>query len=618
MVLDIIKGYAAIQSGRGCQSQPIAQGVNVAMTTGKATPLGTALRRYRGAFVTVITLSAIMNVLLLGGSIYMMLVYDSVLPSHSVPTLMGLLIMVAAVYAFQGLFENLRTRILNTIAARLDQDVSPRLQRAIFDVKQKGAKLPGDGLSLMRDFDQIRGFLSGPGPGALIDLPWIGFFLIVLGLLHYWLGLTAFIGAALLIGLTLFADQETRRAVEHSGQVAAYRNGIAGTALQHSELLSALGMRKQMLGRWEEVNAVYRTTQLQLSKTAGLYSGISRVSRMFLQSVILSVGALLVIDGKASGGVIFASSILAGRALAPVDAAIANWRSFAAAQLGWKRVNDLLLKAAPDFHGNTTLLPPSCELLVENLTVAPPGTQRITVNDISFRLRAGEALGIIGPSAAGKTSLGRALIGVWRPERGAVRLDGATLDQWAADSLGGYFGYLPQAVELLEGTVAENIARFEDDYASEDVIAAAQMAGVHDLIVHLPRGYEMPVGADGVELSAGQRQRIGLARALYKNPFLVLLDEPNSNLDAAGEAALAMAVEKVRARGGIVVMIAHRAPALAQVSHVLLMHNGNAQAFGLRDEVLAQIAKPTPIRPANAGKGLKTPDAAEQPAGRRI
>ncbi len=571
------------------------------MTINEArTPLGAALARYRAAFVAVAALSAVLNVLLLGSSIYMMLVYDSVLPSHSVPTLVGLLAMAAAAYVFQGLFEGLRTRILNAIAAGLDRDISPRVQRTIFEARQKGVKMPGDGLSLMRDFDQIRGFLSGPGPGTLIDLPWIVVFLIVLSLLHYWLGLTALIGAILLFGLTLVTDRLTRRAAQQSGQIAAYRNGMAEDVLRHSELLTALGMRNRLQTRWEDINAAHRTTQLQLAETVGLYSGVSKVARMFLQSVILSVGALLVIDGKASGGVIFASSILSGRALAPVDAAIANWKSLAAARIGWKRVNDLLRRASPE-EGTMMLLPaPTRQLVVENLVVAPPGTQRVTVNGVSFRLHAGDALAIVGPSAAGKTSLGRALVDIWRPMRGSVRLDGATLDQWPADTLGEHLGYLPQAVELLEGTVADNIARFEPEYSSEAVIAAARAADVHHLIVQLPEGYQTLIGAAGAELSAGQRQRIGLARALYKDPFLVLLDEPNSNLDAEGEAALGRAVAGVRKRGGIVVLIAHRPAALTQVSHVLLIRNGRAEAFGPRDDVLARIAKPArPIRAAN-------------------
>lgn len=325
---------------------------------------------------------------------------------------------------------------------------------------------------------------------------------------------------------------------------------------------------------------------------------------MLLQSVILTVGALLVIEGKASGGVIFASSILSSRALAPVDAAITNWRGFAQARLGWRRINELLTRTLSENAIVTILPPPTRELAVQSLVVAPPGTQHITAQNADFTLKAGEALGIIGPSAAGKTSLGRALIGVWRPLRGAVRLDGATLDQWEPDALGRSIGYLPQTVELLEGTVAENIARFDPESDSAAVIAAAAVAGVHDMIVQLPGGYDATVGADGSQLSAGQRQRIGLARALYKDPFLVLLDEPNSNLDTAGEAALEKAVAAIRARGGIAVVIAHRPSVLAQVSHVCFMRDSRVEAFGPRDQVMEKITtKPVPLRAPRAPGG---------------
>ena len=318
----------------------------------------------------------------------------------------------------------------------------------------------------------------------------------------------------------------------------------------------------------------------------------------------------LVIDGKASGGVIFASSILSGRALAPVDAAIANWRGFAQAKLGWRRLNEMLHRI-PDAGAISTVLPrPQSELSVQQLAVAPPGTQKITVQNADFTLKAGEALGVVGPSAAGKTSLGRALIGVWRPVRGTVRLDGATLDQWHPDSLGSFIGYLPQTVELLEGTVAENIARFDPEPDSDAVIAASQVAGVHEMVVNLAQGYDTPVGADGSQLSAGQRQRIGLARALYKDPFLVLLDEPNSNLDAAGEVALERAVASIRERGGIAILIAHRPSALAQVSHVCFMREGRIEAFGPRDEVLEKItSKPVPLRAAPRPQAASAADA---------
>ncbi len=560
--------------------------------------LGRAVARYKSAFITVALLSAMLNVLLLGGSLYMMMVYDSVLPSHSLPTLFSLLAMIVVVYVFQGFFDAARTRILSDVGVALDRELAPKVQSVIAETTLRRGLRPGDGLTPMRDLDQIRAFLAGSGPAALIDLPWILFFLAILFLLHYWLGLTALIGAAVLIGLTIVTDRRTREPIAQLTQIAALRNGTAEANVRHAEILTALGMRTRMRDRWLKVNESYLASTDQMSRTVGFLGGLSKVFRLLLQSVILTVGALLVINGKASGGVIFASSILSGRALAPVDAAIANWRGFAAARLGWARVNELL-NGTSDSGAVVTQLPrPRAELTVQSLVVAPPGTQRITVQNADFVLKAGEALGIVGASAAGKTSLGRALIGVWRPVRGAVRLDGATLDQWHPDELGSFIGYLPQTVELLDGTVAENIARFNPEPDSGAIIAAAEVAGVHDMIVRLPNGYDTPVGVDGSQLSAGQRQRIGLARALYGDPFLVLLDEPNSNLDSTGELALENAVAAIRKRGGIAILIAHRPSALAQVSHVCFMRDGRIEAFGPRDEILAKIsAKPINIRP---------------------
>lgn len=555
----------------------------------KGTELGAAIAQYRSAFLTVAGISAILNILLLGGSIYMMMVYDSVLPSHSVPTLIGLFLLIIAVYVFQGFFDAARARILADIGAALDNRMARRVQGAMSEATMRGVRLPGDGLTAMRDLDQIRSFLGGAGPAALIDLPWIIFFLGILFLLHVWLGVTALAGALVLIFITILTDRATRAPTARLSQISAYRNAAAEINLRHVEVLSALGMRTRMQDRWERINRAYLAAHNGLTRSVGLLGGGSKMFRLLLQSGILTVGALLVIDGKASGGVIFASSILSGRALAPVDQAIANWQSFASAKLGWRRLTELLGQIPADSQVALILPAPVNELAVQQLYTGPPGTGRMTVQGVDFTLKAGEALGIVGPSAAGKTSLARAIIGVWRPLRGGVRLDGAMLDQWERDTLGQYIGYLPQAVELMDGTVAENIARFEPDPASETAIAAAKAAGVHEMIVQLPRGYDTPAGAGGSELSAGQRQRIGLARALYKDPFLVLLDEPNSNLDAAGEAALEQAIASIRRRNGIALIIAHRPSALAQVSHILVMREGRMDTFGLRDEVLSRI-----------------------------
>jgi ATP-binding cassette subfamily C protein len=553
------------------------------------TELGEAVRSYKKAFGTVALLSGVLNFLLLGGSIYMMLVYDSVLPSHSLPTLFGLLLMLIAVYAFQGLFDGMRARILGDIANAFAQRLSPRVQQVIATGALTGQRAPGDGLGPMRDLEQVRSFLASGGPAAMIDLPWIVFFLGILFLLHYWLGVTALVGAIILMIVTLQTNRLTREPTSQLALISAHRNNIAETHLRHAELIHVLGMRARMDARWQAVDQLYLAAQDKTARAVQSMGGVSKIFRLFLQSLILTIGALLVINGKASAGVIFASSILSGRALAPVDQAIANWRGFIGARLGWRRLEETLARI-PAVPAPTIILPsPGSALQVQQLFVAPPGSGRLVVQGVDFVLEAGTGLGIVGPSAAGKSSLGKAIIGAWRPARGTVRLDGAAIDQWAPDALGRSIGFLPQSVELLDGTIAENIARFDPDRTSEDVIAAAKAANVHDMIVRLPLGYETPVGIDGGSLSAGQRQRIGLARALYKDPFLVVLDEPNSNLDAEGEAALTAAIGAVRARNAICIVIAHRPSALANVSRILVLNDGRMDAFGPRDEILEKI-----------------------------
>lgn len=554
------------------------------------------IRRYRNAFLAVAGLSAVLNILVLGGSLYMMLIYDSVLPSHSLPTLAGLLVLLIGVYGFQGVFDGLRSRILADVAGAFDRALSPRVQRAMTDRARMGGQTKGDGLGPMRDLESVRTFLSGPGPTTLIDIPWLVFFFSILLLLHVWLGVTALIGGGLLVALTYVTERLTKQPTEQLSMIAAYRNAHAEANIHHAEVYRALGMQGRMLDRWQDINGYYLAAQRKISRSVTTLGGISKIGRMLLQSLILTVGAVLVIQGKASGGVIFASSILAARALAPVDQAIGNWRSFVSARLGWRRLCKLL-EQVPERAEVRTILPrPAIGLHVEQLVVAPPGTQRITVHGVDFSLSAGDGLAIIGPSAAGKSSLARALLGIWRPVRGTVRLDGASLDQWPSDILGQHMGYLPQTVELIEGTVAENIARFDPQVTSAEVIAAAKAAGVHDMIVGLPDGYEAQVGVDGRSLSVGQQQRIALARALYRDPFLVVLDEPNSNLDAAGDAALEQAIGSVRARGGIVIVIAHRPSALAKVNLVLVLRDGRQEIMGNRDEVMARVSgRPTRI-----------------------
>jgi ATP-binding cassette subfamily C protein len=540
----------------------------------------------------VAILSAVLNILMLGGSIFMMLVYDTVLPSRSIPTLTGLLIMVIVVYLFQGVLDVIRGRVLSQVGASVDRGLGARIHQLIGKMALR-VRMPGDGLQPVRDLDNIRVFLSSNGPAALIDLPWMFFFILVLFLLHYWLGITVFAGALVLVALTFLTERATREPSKGVTALTAQRQSMAEAARRHAEVFQAMGMGHRMTRNWIRISDQNLAAQQKLTNVGSTLGGSSKILRMLLQSLVLAVGALLVIDNQATGGIIFASSILAARALAPVEVAIANWRGFVAARQSWARLQQFL-KELPEREEPQQLPPPASTLSVEALSLAPPGATRLTVDGVTFLARAGESIAVIGPSGSGKSTLVRGITGIWRPVRGSVRLDGAALEQWSSESLGRHIGYLPQNVELLEGTVAQNIARFEPDASSEKIIAAAKLAGVHDLIVRLPDGYQSEVGADGSALSAGQRQRIALARALYGDPFLIVLDEPNSNLDAEGEGALAQAVDAARGRGAVVVLVAHRQSILSVVNNILYMRDGRALAYGPRDEVMRKLTGTEP------------------------
>jgi ATP-binding cassette subfamily C protein len=431
----------------------------------------------------------------------------------------------------------------------------------------------------------------------LFDLPWLPFYLAICFAFHPLIGLTALGGAVVLVILTLLTDRLSRQSVQKASTYAAARNRMAEASRRNAEVLVSMAMSARLLARWRQLGVAYRKQQKTANDISGGFGVTGRVLRMTLQSAVLAVGAYLVIHQEASGGIIIASSILTGRALAPVDLAIGNWRNFIAARQSWQRLAELLA-LLPAAAVQLPLPAPTRTLVVEKLSVTPPASEKLLVADVSFFLKAGSAVGIIGASGSGKSSLVRALVGAWRPSRGVVRLDGASLEQWPLEALGSHIGYLPQDVELFEGSVAENIARFAPGPPMEAVLAAANAAGIHHLIVGLPDGYNSQIGEQGALLSAGQKQRVALARALYGNPFLIVLDEPNSNLDAEGEEALTRAILGVRARGGIVVIVAHRSSALIAVDFVLTMLQGRQQAFGPKDEVIALAARRDPAPPA--------------------
>jgi PrtD family type I secretion system ABC transporter len=561
--------------------------------------LGDALRACRSAFIGVGVMSCMINLLYLTGSIFMLEIYDRVLPSRSIPTLVGLVILAGGMYIAQGALDLIRGRILVRIGTSLDEALNAR----VFETVVRLPLMVGgrnEGLQPLRDLDNVRSFLSSMGPGAFFDLPWLPFYLAICFAFHVMIGLTALVGAIILVTLTVATEFMSRAPAREAMGLAARRNDLAATSRRNAEVLVAMGMSGRLTRRWSAANEKYLAGNQHASDVAGGLGAIAKVMRMTLQSAVLAVGAYLVIHQEATAGIIIAGSILSARALAPVDLAIAHWKSFVAARQSWHRLNRLL-ESLPAQSAPTQLQDPSKRLSVEGVSIVPPGgDQRVIVQDVTFALEAGSGLGVIGPSGSGKSSLVRALVGVWQPVRGKVRLDGAALDQWSSDALGRHLGYLPQDVELFAGSVAQNICRFDPEAGSAAIIAAAKEAGVHEMIIKMRDGYDTQIGEQGAALSAGQAQRVALARALYGDPFLIVLDEPNSNLDTEGDEALTRAVRSARERGAIVVVVAHRPIGIEAVDQVLVLRDGRMQAFGPKDQVLGQVlqrvAPPSPIK----------------------
>jgi ATP-binding cassette subfamily C protein len=571
--------------------------------------LGDALRACRSAFIGVGVMSCMINLLYLTGSIFMLEVYDRVLPSRSVPTLVGLIILAGGLYAAQGVLDLIRGRILGRVGTSLDEALNSR----VFETVVRLPLMVGgrnEGLQPLRDLDNVRSFLGSMGPGAFFDLPWLPFYLAICFAFHVMIGLTALVGAVILVTLTIITEFLSRTPAREAMGLAARRNDLAAASRRNAEVLVAMGMAGRLNRRWGEANEKYLAGNQRASDVAGGLGAVAKVMRMTLQSAVLAVGAYLVIHQEATAGIIIAGSILSARALAPVDLAIAHWKGFVAARQSWHRLNKLL-ESLPARAVPTLLQSPSSRLSVEGVSVVPPGDQKIIVQDVTFALQAGNGLGIIGPSGSGKSSLARALVGVWQPFRGKVRVDGAALDQWSSDVLGRHIGYLPQDVELFAGSVALNICRFDPDASAESIIVAAKEAGVHEMIIKMRDGYDTQIGEQGTALSAGQAQRVALARALYGNPFLIVLDEPNSNLDTEGDEALSRAVRAARERGAIVVVVAHRPIGIEAVDQLLVLKDGRMQAFGPKETVLGQVlqprvAPPSPIKIVSEGGVAKS------------
>jgi ATP-binding cassette subfamily C protein PrsD len=533
-------------------------------------------------------ISLVSNLIMLVGPIFMLQVYDRVLPSRSMPTLWALLLIVVILYATYALIEAVRGRMTVRFSAVVDGLLSPlAFQAAVRGKLVAHGQLQTDPV---RDLESVRQFVGGPGPIALFDLPWMPIYIVAVFLLHPLLGWVTVGGAVLMAALLIMNELVSKRPAREVALATGTRQTQADDAKANAESVVAMGLMPAVVERWGEASAVLDRAQQRAQDRVGLYTALSKATRFLIQAGVLAAGAYLVILNEVTGGLMIAASIISSRAIAPVEQIIGQWRSFVAARQAWKRL-DTTLAATQSRSPEVTLPAPSRSLRVQHLATGI-SRQLVLVSGVSFELSAGEAMGILGPSGSGKSSVARALVGAWPVLQGEIRLDGSELAHFDPDRLGRHIGYLAQQVELFSGTVAQNISRFEADPDPQALFAAAAAAQVHDLIASLPKGYETEIGDRGAVLSAGQRQRIGLARALYGAPFLIVLDEPNSNLDAEGDAALTAAIQAAKARGAVVVVVAHRPSAVAAADKILFLKGGRQLAFGPKDEVLARVAPP--------------------------
>lgn len=562
-------------------------------------PVSRGLRESARRMISIAVFSGVINLLMLSGSLYMLQVYDRVVPSRNIATLAGLSLMVLFAYLMQGYLEALRARMLCRVATLFDVGLQDSIHAALATLPLRGVK-PIAMQQPLRDLDQVRGFMSSTGPTAFLDMPWIPVFLVVLFLFHPAIGTTALFGTFAIVAMALLTERLSRGAARAAMDSSAQRQVLADATQRNAEVIRALGMADRFKTRWSHANERHLRENMRASDVFANLSAAAKVLRYVLQSGMLGIGAYLVVSDRASGGVMVASSIMMGRALAPVEIALGSWKQLMAARQGIARLRDVCKATARPPMPAVALARPCRELSVQQLTVAAPGSGTPIVSNITFSVPAGTGLALLGASASGKTSLSKALVGIWPAKHGVVRLDGAAIDQWRSEDLGRHIGYLPQDVALFDGTIAENIARFDGGATSQTILKAAQIAGVHETILRLPEGYSTQIGQGGMSLSAGQRQRIGLARAVYGDPFLVVLDEPNANLDAEGENALSRAIVILRQNKSIVVVISHRPSAVAALNMAMVLYEGKAIAFGSREEIFSRV------RGAASGTGPTT------------
>lgn len=555
-----------------------------------------ALMEFKKVFITVGVFSAVINLLMLVPSFYMLEVYDRVLASRNDLTLLMLTLMMLGLYVLISVLEHIRSMVVIRVGGRLDDFLNNRVYTAAFEQNLKKSGVNAG--QALNDLTTIRQFVTGNGLFAFFDAPWFPIYMLVIFLFNVWMGVFALVSVLILVFLAWVNELVSKKALGEANTIAVNSSNIATNNLRNAEVIEAMGMLPNLRARWFEMHKKFLSLQAEASQRAAAVSAVTKFVQISVQSLILGLGALLVIQGSVTGGAMIAGSILLGRALSPVQMIIGVWKQWRGVVSSYERLINLLVTNPPRKAG-MSLPAPIGNISVEGVTAAAPGSQNAVLKGVTFALNAGDTLGIIGPSGSGKSSLARLLVGVWPSAMGAVRIDGADVYRWNKDELGPSMGYLPQDIELFAGTISENIARFgEIDPAK--VIKASQMAGVHDLILHFPQGYDTQIGDSGSGLSGGQKQRIGLARALYGDPSVLVLDEPNSNLDDAGEMALTRAILAMRQAGKTVIIISHRPSILQTTNKLLLLRDGVVQAFGPTDQVLKALSQAHDAQQAQA------------------
>jgi len=571
-----------------------------------------AMARCRWHFISVAIFSVFVNLLMLTGPLFMLQIYDRVLSSRSEATLVALLVLVTGLFGMMGILEFIRGRVLARAGARFQSLLDSRVMVAVLRRSVQPAERAKPNTAA-RDLEAVRQLLAGPAPFALFDMPWAPIFIAVIFLFHPVLGWISVFGAMILVVLTLMNQLRSREPSAESQRATSEAENLGEALRQNAEAVQGLGMRGVGLGRWLKLRQEALSRQVVASDRTAGYTSSSKALRFYLQSVMLAAGAWLVLQQQLSAGMMIAASIMLGRALAPVEQAIGQWGLAQRAARGWAALIELLEKTPPEID-KTALPAPKGFVDVQGVTVVTPGDNHPVLRAINFKVQPGTALGVIGPSGAGKTTLAKVLVGIWRPAAGKVRIDGAAVDQWPEDTLGAHMGYLPQEIGLMSGSVAENIARMAEDRDDAEVVAAAQRAGAHDILLALPHGYDTQIGAGGQRLSGGQRQRVALARALYSDPPVLVLDEPNANLDAPGEQALVDAIREAKSRGKTVIIMAHRPSAIAACDLLLMIDKGLQIDFGPRDEVLKKRTKNYAQLPGGQAAASRAPATAQAPS----